>query len=223
MRTLLALLTLSLPALAAEPAEPDAPAAPPTETAAAPAAPERDPASIEISLVGGAHFPQLVNKLGTSFDGMLRLGYAPPILSRRLQIFADLGYSQPPNKVTGSDPRLDGGSYSSTLVVHDLSASLGLKFFLLPTTGTIVPYAGAGLRVHFLRTDVSGTGATAFGQYKETATQVGGVFLLGAGFHLGPGWVLAEADFGYAPVDQRVTGTTNIGALSILLGYGLLF
>ncbi len=182
-----------------------------------------EPKQLEVSLVGGAHFPQLTNKLNTSFDGMLRIGWAPPVASRRLQIFVDLGYSQPTNTVKGSDARLDGASYSSTLTVQDLSTTVGLKFFILPTTDAIVPYLGAGLRFHFLKTNVTGTGASAFGQYHETATEIGGVGFFGAGFHLGPGWVLAELAFGYAPVDQQVTGTTNIGALSLLLGYGVLF
>jgi hypothetical protein len=33
--------------------------------------------------------------------------------------------------------------------------------------------------------------------------------------------VLGELTFAYAPITQQVTGQSNIGALSALLGYGI--
>jgi hypothetical protein len=180
--------------------------------------------ALEISLKAGGHFPQITGKLGTNFDAVLKVGYGVA-LDHRLQLFVDLGYSQPTHTAQASDPRLGtaGAAYSSTLTVRDLSTTVGAAYFLLPPGAFLVPYAGAGLRLHFLKSDVVGTGASAaFGENTETSTQVGGAVFGGAGLHLGPGLLLGELRFGYAPVGQKVTGQANVGALSVLLGYGLL-
>lgn len=180
--------------------------------------------SVELSLKAGGHFPQVVNALDTSFDGILKLGYAP-FAGRQLQLFADVGYSQPAHKLSSSDPRLStsGAEYSSTLVVKDLATTVGLSYFILPPDQFLVPYVGAGARVHFLRSEVEGSADSAFGEHVEMDSQLGGVGFAGVGLRLGPGLLLGELAMGYAPVDQRVTGTSNIGALSALLGYGLMF
>jgi hypothetical protein len=39
---------------------------------------------------------------------------------------------------------------------------------------------------------------------------------------VGPGLLLGELNLNYPPINQKVTGASNVGALSILLGYGLL-
>jgi hypothetical protein len=80
-----------------------------------------------------------------------------------------------------------------------------------------------GLRAHFLRARVEGTGGEPFGLTSETATRLGGAAMGGVGFHAGPGLLFGELAFGYAPVNEKVTGVSNIGAASLLLGYGLLF
>jgi hypothetical protein len=56
----------------------------------------------------------------------------------------------------------------------------------------------------------------------ETDTRVGGVIFGGAGLHLGPGLLLGEFSVSHAPVGQRLTGVANLGAISVLLGYGVL-
>lgn len=178
----------------------------------------------ELSLKAGGHFPQIVNSLGTTFDGVVKFGVAP-FSGRQLQIFADLGYSRPSHTVTQTDPRLgaEGESYTSVLTVNDLRLTAGLQYFFVPTSGNLLPYAGAGIRMHMLRIEVDGASEQAFGDNRETSTRPGGVGFGGVALKLGPGIVLGELSFGYAPVDERVTGTSNIGALSVLLGYGLMF
>lgn len=229
MRTALLIAALvSARGFATEPVDPDpTPATVPTPevSAAAPIA-EAPPArlpSLEIALKGGAHLPQVINKLGTSFDATLMIGYAP-FESRQLQFFVDVGYSQPSQTVKGTDPRLGdaGADYTSTLTMRDLAMSLGLSYFFRSPARTLVPYAGAGVRAHFLKAEVSGAGGAEFGQNNETDTRFGGVVFAGLGIHLGPGLLLGEVSFNYAPIDQKVTGNTNVGALSLLLGYGLL-
>jgi hypothetical protein len=180
----------------------------------------------EISLKAGGHFPQITGKLSTNFDAILKVGYGVAF-DRRLQVFADFAYSQPARTSSGTDARLgaSGADYSTTITVRDFTTTLGADFFFpLASAWRWLPYAGAGLQLHFLRSDVSGGAAgETFGDTSETSTQVGVVVFGGTGFRLGPGLVLGEVRFGLAPVSQKVTGSSNVGALSILLGYGLVF
>jgi|GEM_PF-5991416 len=188
-------------------------------TAATPSAP-----TWEISLKAGGHFPQIANKLGTNFDAILKVGYGVA-LERRLQIFADFAYSQPARTSSGTDMRLgaSGAEYTSTITVRDLTTTLGAEYLIPVDSHLWLPYAGVGLQLHFLKSDVKGNAAgTSFGDTSETSTQVGGVVFGGTGIRLGPGLILGELRFGFATVSQKVTGSANVGALSVLLGYGLL-
>lgn len=187
------------------------------------AAEEKALPSLELSLKAGGRFPQLMNKLSTSFDATLKVGYAP-FETRQLQLFADLHYSQPPQTIAASDPRLEasGADYRSTLLMKDLATTLGVAYFFSKPTQGILPYAGAGVRVHFLRAEVQGAASTDFGQSNETDTRFGATAFGGAGLRLGPGFLLGELALSYAPVEHEVTGRSNVGALSLLLGYGVL-
>lgn len=224
-------LSLTARALADEGATPPAaPADTPAEatvTTPAPepiaAAPEPALRPWEISLKAGGHFPQIANRLDSNFDVILKVGYGVA-LDRRLQVFADFGYSQPSHTSNGSDPRLAyaGGEYSSTLTVRDFTTTFGAGYVFRLPYPQWMSYAGAGLQLHFLWSGVSGSAPCAwFGDQTETSTQVGGVAMVGAGYRLGPGAILGELRFGFTPVSQKVTGSGNIAALSLLLGYGL--
>lgn len=180
--------------------------------------------SFEVSLKGGVHLPQIANPLTTSFDAVLKVGYGLPFIERRLQVFLDLGYTQPSVTVTGADARVPGGTFTATTTVRDLSTTLGLCLFILEPTRPLVPYLSAGARVHFLSAETDGSaGGATFGGWRETDTRFGGIFAAGAGYRLGPGRVLAELTFNVLPVDQRLTGVSNASSLSLLVGYGLFF
>ena len=180
----------------------------------------------EVSLKAGGHFPQLTNELGTNLDALLKVGVGVA-LERRLQVFGELGYTQPTHKATvPGDARLgaSGAGYTSTMTVRELNTSLGLAYFFAPLQDHLLPYAGAGLRLHFVKSTVEGGApAAAFGKNEETSTQVGGQAFGGLGLRLGPGLALGELRFSYAGIGQKVTGDANIGSVSVLLGYGLLF
>lgn len=218
---------LSSLAAAQSPAEPPDPGQAPAPAVAAPApepTAEPPPPSVEVSLKGGVHLPQISNPLETSFDALLKVGWALPFVERRFQLFVDLAYTQPQVSVTGSDGRVPGGSFTSTTLLRDFAVSAGLCFFILSPSKPLVPYVSAGARVHFLRAETNGSaGGARFGEYVETDTRVGGVFAAGAGYRVGPGRILGELVFNYLPVDQRLTGASNASSLSVLLGYGLFF
>lgn len=180
--------------------------------------------TVELSLKAGGHFPQLTNHLGTNFDAILKAGFGVA-LEKRLQLFIDFGYTQPTHGTTANDARLGsaGAGYQSDLTVRELSTMVGGQFFFSPMTSFLLPYAGLGLQLHFVKSIVTGSGGgMSFGENDETSTQVGGAAFGGLGLHLGPGMLLGELRFAYAPIGQKVTGQANIGALSVLLGYGLL-
>jgi hypothetical protein len=180
---------------------------------------------LELSLKAGGHFPQVTNHLGTNFDAILKFGVGVAV-ERRLQIFVELGYTQPTHETTSMDPRLGmaGAPYTSTLTVRELAANLGAQFFFTPLSSFVLPYAGLAAQAHFVKSEVVGSSmGTPFGENDETSTQIGGAVFGGAGLHLGPGLLLGELRFGYAGIGQKVTGQANIGALSALLGYGVMF
>lgn len=179
----------------------------------------------EVSLKAGGHFPQLANDLKTNFDAILKFGVGVA-LERRLQIFFEMGYTQPTHDAGTDDPRLGtaGAAYSTTMTVRDLSLTLGAQYFIRPPSSHWLPYAGLGLQARMLRSEVVGTsGGASFGQNNETSTQLGGTVYGGVALHLGPGLAYGELRFGFAPVAQKVTGEANVGAMSALLGYGLFF
>lgn len=216
-------LASSLSFAQGEPTDPGAAPTPVTTTSVAPA-PQPVAPSLEVSLKAGVHLPQLMNPLQTSFDAVLKVGYALPFLERRLQLFVDLGYTQPEVTVKGEDARVAGGTFSSTTILRDFAMSFGACFFILEPSRPLVPYVSAGARVHFLLAETNGSaGGAELGKYQETDTRFGGVFAAGAGYRLGPGRVLLELAINVLPLEQRLMGTSNASSLSIVAGYGLFF
>jgi hypothetical protein len=199
------------------------PAATAATSAPAEGAPNGFPA-LEISLKAGGHFPQVTNKLGTSFDGILKVGYGVA-LDHRLQLFIEGGYTQPTHETSATDPRLAaaGADYKTTLTVKTLSTNLGLAYWIPAGSSFVNPYAGAAFHVAFVKSVVEGSGGgQSFGENDETSTQYGGLAFGGVGLRLGPGLLLGELRFTYAGISEKVTGSANIGALSALIGYGLM-
>jgi hypothetical protein len=181
--------------------------------------------TLELSVKAGGHFPQLTSALDTSFDGIVKVGYGITA-DRRLQLFIDAAYARPSNTVTGRDARLGemGETYRSTLTLVDLSSTLGAAYFIPAGHPGLLPYAGAGVQIHHVRAreQASTERGVPLGEHRESDTGVGGAAFAGLGLRLGAGLLLGELRFGYAPISQRVTGEGNIGALSVLLGYGFL-
>jgi hypothetical protein len=75
-----------------------------------------------------------------------------------------------------------------------------------------------------LRTEVNGDVAgTEFGSNVQTNSAFGLFAALGVELGLGPGALLAEFQFGYGDVDTYVLRDTNVGALSLMVGYRFMF
>lgn len=170
----------------------------------------------------GVALPQLFNRLDTSFDVRLGLGYILPALDHRLAVVADVTYVRPKRDGTLEDPRLTAGSYDYELTQHDLSVFVGAHYHFLELGETLVPYAALGVRVHALRSEIRGEAADQpFGLNEETSTSFGPVVRGGLGLTLGPGYLSLEVELGYTPIDHLVTGDENVGRLALTLGYTL--
>lgn len=197
---------------------PAAPAPAPKAAVVVQEAPRQDSLPrFELALKAGGHFPEVWNKLGPSYDLALKAGWAP-LEDRRLQTFFELGYSNPTKTSSGSDPRL-GADYTTKLSVQDLSTRVGAQWSFIGNL-PVTPYAGAALRLDFVKSVVTGSAGAPFDEYRETGTQFGGMVFGGAAFRLWRGELLGELAFSYTPIRQRVTDKANIASTSVMLGYG---
>ena len=74
---------------------------------------------------------------------------------------------------------------------------------------------GVGPAFYFLARKVTSLGL----EQTETSTQVGFKLTAGADLRIGPGAIIGEIRFPFAMVGQRTTGDSNVGAVSIVVGY----
>ncbi len=231
MRHLLISLTLLCATWAlAQPSEPTTePTEPTAETGAAVSAEVAKPAGSSptsfalVPKVGGV-FPQVLNRLGTSFVVGLEADYLLPVLERQLGLALEGSYSQPLHRRTVEDPRVPDGSVTYQVQEQVFGVYLGPKYFFFPLDSTVLPFASAGVRAQFLASQAQGSGGgNPFGRQKETGTHFAFALQGGAGFLLGPGHLVAELQFLSSPIDHLVTGDVNIGDLGLRAGYLLRF
>lgn len=184
---------------------------------------ESPPSFLLMPKVGGV-FPQVLNRLQSSFVVALEADYLLPVLKRQLGIAIEGSYSQPSHQRTVEDPRVPEGSVTFTVRERAFGLYGGPKYFFSPIESFFVPYVGAGVRAQFVASDASGSGGgEAFGDHKETGTHAAFATQLGAGLRLGPGHLALEVQFLSSPVNHLVTGNVNIGDLGLRAGYLLHF
>jgi len=159
------------------------------------------------------------SQLGGSFVGELELGYDLPVLDRSIEAFVSGQYIGPTTSGSGlQDSRLPTpAKYEVT--EQQAIVTLGGYYRLHLPTPLFRPYGGLGARLYMLKTKVTGSAGTAFGENQETATKLGIFAALGGELHVGPGAVLLELQTGYAGIDGFVLRDTSTGGLNIALGY----
>lgn len=168
----------------------------------------------------GAAFPQVLSPLSTSAAGALELGYVLPVLGGRLALVAEAAYTQPSHTRTVEDPRLASGSATYTVTERTLGLYAGPKFFLLPLSSALAPYASAGVRTQLLSTELSGeAGGADLGAHTETGSHVAFAGQLGAGLRLGPGHAVLEVQLVSSPIPHLITGQVDVGDVSARAGY----
>jgi hypothetical protein len=211
-------LSLLLSGVASAQAQAPAPPAPAVATAAA-------PFSDKVFTIGahlGMGIPQLFSKLRNFGVYELELGFLLPVWGRRVQVGVMFEYSEPGSGGGEPDPRLATASGDYRWDLSNRMLILELAFLIRAfALGTFInPYARAGFRVYLLDTQVWGNSAgNQFGQYDEKFTEPG--FMVGGGVEvrLGPGAFNAEVRVDYSNMNRRLSGDSNNGMLTIVVGY----
>jgi hypothetical protein len=216
-RTVLLSLLLSGVASAQAPA----PSPGPAPSVAAAAAPGSDKV-FTIGAQAGMGVPQLFSKLRNFGVYELEFGFLLPVWGRRVQVGGMIEYSEPGSGNGKPDPRLGtaGADYrwdlSNRMLIFEVAFLI--RAFELGTF--INPYGKAGFRVYLLDTEIGGTSAgSRFGTYNEKFTEPG--FVLGGGVEvkLGPGAFNAELRVDYSNMNRRISGDSNNGMLTVVVGY----
>lgn len=152
----------------------------------------------------------------------VEVGYVFPWAKQAFAATVNVDYAAP--KSTGTevgDPRV-GGTYNWHLTEQVLTIMPTL-YYRITSLGKVVPYIGVGPRIYLLQSNVTGSvGTSAIPETTEQSTAVGFGVPLGAEIKVGPGGVTAEVLFEYGSLNHTATGSSNTGALSLLLGYRFL-
>jgi hypothetical protein len=156
----------------------------------------------------------------------LELGFAPDLgssLGRSLEFFFIGQYAQP--GVDGDAPKVDprftaGAPFSYDVTQQMFSLSLGALYRFDVGSKLLMPYAGLGGRLYLLKTKVKAdVMGESLGESSETRSDLGLVALGGLDVFVGPGALLGEVSFSWAPLDGYVMRATNLSALSLAVGY----
>lgn len=192
---------------------------------------ERADIGLVFGLKIGSGFSQPFNALGTSIVGEIEIGYLLPLpdpVGQSIELFVSGQYTQPSlsDTTTEADPRLPGdGLMHYEVTQQQIGLTLG-ALYRVPIGGSVGqwfrPYGALGARLYLMRTQVNaGVSGEAFGESRETATEVGFYGAIGGDFFLGPGSAFLETQFSYAGLDGYIMRDTNVGALNLALGYRL--
>jgi hypothetical protein len=155
----------------------------------------------------------------------LELGFAPDLgssLGRSLEFFFIGQYAQPgvDGDAPEADPRFSAGAPFSYVVTQQMfSMSLGALYRFDVGSKLLMPYGGLGGRLYLLNTKVKAdVMGESLGESSETRSDLGLVLLGGLDVFVGPGALLGEVSFSWAPLDGYVMRETNLGTLSLAVG-----
>ncbi len=174
----------------------------------------------------GAGFGQPFGPFGSSLVPELEVGYVLPMLDGGLVPFLAVTYAAPRARAEAeADERLPGdGVMSYDIVKEQLVLTLGARYFLPLDLEPVAPYLAAGPRLYLMRARVRAeAGGEYFGYNEESETRAGLHLAAGGEMALGPGSALLEIGLGYAKIDGYVLRDTNVGALTMAVGYRMVF
>jgi hypothetical protein len=216
---------LDLPAEKPAPSKPAATEAPPpTEQPPTEAAPAEEavpaeqtaagaPPMVVLGLGGGVFIP--TSEMGVSFLVGLDAAYQLPWFGGKLGVGAGFAYSQPTITGTLEDDRVPGGSFDYNTTMHEAVLDFLVTFRLMSWDSVWSPHAGVGPVVYFLSHSVEALGV----EQTETSTEAGFLVVLGADYRIWHGAIIGEVRIPFGLVGQRTTGDSNVGAVSVVLGY----
>lgn len=174
----------------------------------------------DVGLRAGVVLPQLGSKLGTAPGFVLDGGV---VVWRTLAVTAALGYSQPPVEHEVMDPRVSGGSYTSSSTQRELTLLFGGRYRFKPPGSSWNAYAGAGMKLYFLKTIANGSaGGQGFLENTEQSTRFGGAAFGGGELRVGPGAACLELELGGSSLPHAITGDVQTTAASLTVGFRML-
>jgi hypothetical protein len=170
------------------------------------------PPTVVLGVGAGLYLP--TSDLGPNILLGLDGSYQLPWLGGRWGVGLGVAYSQPSTSGGPKDERIEApGEYQTTM--RELTWDMLFSFRFLDWDSRWSPHAGVGPLLYLLSHKVG-----AFSQeHIETSTQFGFLAVTGVDFRLWHGALVGEVRFPFATVGQRTTGNSNVGALSIMLGY----
>jgi hypothetical protein len=178
---------------------------------------EKRPPTVLLGLGAGAYIP--TSDLGVSFLVGLDLAYQLPWLHGKLGVGGGMAYSQPTTSGTIEDSRVPGGQADYDSTMRELVLDLQLTYRIFCWDSIWSPHAGIGPVFYLLQHKVN----SLEHEQDETSTQVGVLLTLGADYYLWHGALVGEVRIPFAMVDQKTTGDSNVGAVSIVVGYRFRF
>ena len=148
------------PVAAAAPEEPPAAGAP--ESVGAPGASALPSFALGAELGGTIPF----STLGSQVAAGLEIGYLLPVLERRLELLAGVGWAPPQRSFTD-------GPYQAEVTQHELHFSVGPRYRFLDVLGQLNFSVAAGARLYLLRSVSAGTAKDQkFLEYREQSTHL---------------------------------------------------
>ncbi|HKP57944.1 MAG TPA: carboxypeptidase-like regulatory domain-containing protein [Polyangiales bacterium] len=177
----------------------------------------------------GGGYGKPLNEFGASYVLELELGWLLPLpdpLRHSFELFVAPAYTAP--RLEGDvprDARLPGNGRAHYVVSQRLlTTTAGLLFRLPLPSDRFAPYAALGYRGYWSATQTDGTVAGEdFGENTEYGYAHGLYAAAGLDVFLGPGALLAEFQFAWAPRNAYVLRETNLGAMQLLAGYRLMW
>ena len=159
----------------------------------------------------------------------LDVGYILPFdagMERPLQIGIGASYTQPSATGEGDHPMLgdEGREYQWDLTQRMLTLQLTTMWRFMPPGQGFSAHGIIAPRMYLMESvmEASSDGSD-FGENREGNTEYGVAIGGGVEYMLGPGALMATLLVGGSPLDQRITGEANTGAINVDIGYRLFF
>lgn len=161
------------------------------------------------------------SKLNPFVAAALEFDVFLPVLDNRLVAALDFSFTYPREDGSGTDERT-GGAYDWETKVLELKWSLDAIWRFFPPDRTLIPFAGLGFALQYLRTAQT-TSIPRSGENTEHNAEPGFEILGGLDWKLGIGYLFGDVRFVFTDLDHRFTGDTNGGNVTICVGYRFVF
>lgn len=150
----------------------------------------------------------------------LELGYVFAEARGSFAVLLDVSYAAPKAQGDQDDERIPEGKYKWRLQQTQVTLQPTFLYRMTSLSDVVVPYGGIGPRIYMLETVEDGSaGGEPFPTATEQSTEFGLGVPLGIEIGMGPGALIAEFLFQWGPLDHTITGDSNVGTVTMWLGY----